>query len=124
MERLNFLLNRMMIIGAETTNPMAILGKKIDASQGSTMSFKNKVSVPLGVPELWWIVIGTGVLLAVLVIIIALIKLLVVNYPKTVNQVKQKVVHAFFVVIALSSLAFIFDQILKLVQAALGMTFT
>ncbi len=108
------------IICAKT--PLEILGQKVDSAAGDANHWNN-VSARLGIPDLWTIIVGGGIVLAIIVVLVQLIKLLVVNYPKTVTQTKQKIVQAFFVVAALSSLAFLFDVVLKVVQNSLGMTF-
>ncbi len=119
MKELNALLLNQIICAKA---PLEILGQKVDSAAGDSAHWNN-VSASLGIPDLWNILIGAGVLLAIIVILVQLIKLLVVNYPKTVTQTKQKVVQAFFVVAVLASLAFVFDIVLKVTQNALGMTF-
>lgn len=117
----SLLLNQIMCLAVSGKSPMAILGQKADSPLGNARDW-NGVSKDLGIPDLWTIIIGGGIALAIIVIMVHLIKLLIVNYPKTVMQTKTKVVQAFFVIVALSSLAFLFDIVLKVTQNSLGMT--
>ena len=98
-----------------------ILKRPVVQTDSKVAYFYRDVAEPLGIPQLISIAVGFGAILALIVIIWHLTKLLVVNYPKTVTQTKQKVVHAFFVIATLCALGLIFDTVLEVVQKAIGM---
>ncbi len=60
-----------------------------------------------------------GLIAAVVIIICSLIMLTVVNYPKTVAQTKQKVVHALFVIIIIAAAPYLADVILGVIYDTL-----
>ncbi len=104
------------------TSPMGILGQKLDETAGA--GYYERVSDTMGIPQLWQIILGGGIVLALIVMLVALVKLLIVNYPKTVMQTKQKIAHGLAVVIILVMLASLFDTILSITQSAAGVNGT
>ena len=110
-----------MVMCAATQTPFGVLNRSVHNADSKVAYFYRDVADPLGLPQLLGIMIGFGAILAIIVIAVHLTKLLIVNYPKTVTQTKQKVVHAFFVIIALCSLGLVFDTVLEVVQKAIGL---
>ena len=70
----------------------------------------------LGLHALIWILDYAGILGSVIIIISSLIMLLVVNYPKTVAQTKQRIAQSFLTVVVIALLPLIFDVIYTLVS--------
>lgn len=69
----------------------------------------------LYIPSLIKILDYVGIMGSVIIIISSLIMLLVVNYPKTVAQTKQRIAQSFFSVIVIGLLPLIFDVIYTIV---------
>ena len=65
----------------------------------------------LGLDAIVWILDYVGVIGAVIVIVASLVMLLIVNYPKTVAQTKQRIAQSFISVIIIGLLPLIFDTI-------------
>ena len=73
----------------------------------------NKFMKDLGIPQLAAVLEGIGYMSAVIVILLAMIMLLVVNYPKTVAQTKTKIAHAVLAALFIAILPLFMDVIYR-----------
>ena len=73
-----------------------------------------------GLPTIAYILDLVAVVSGVLLAIVALVMLILVNYPKTVAQVKQKIGQIFLILIVVAVLPVIFDFFYSLVRMLMG----
>ncbi len=99
----------------EMKSPFEILSKKPSMFTGS--DFNNS----LGIAQVGYILEMFGLIMAIVSVLTALITLLFVNYPKTVMQTKQKVVHSCFVIAAIGALPYVMDVLLTIISGSLGL---
>ena len=97
-------------MGILLSTPMDILGDA-GGERWDALDFVRS----LGIPQLGYILTAFGVIAAIIVIIIALIKLLIVNNPRQVSMTKTKFVHGVLVVIVLASLTILLDAVMTVV---------
>lgn len=101
-----------------TKPPMEILGDS-SGMPGAGAGPESNLIMAMGLSTLAYIINLFGIMSAVTIIVASLVTLLVVNYPKTVAQTKQKIVHVLFSVILMASLPLIMDCILSLLVSAI-----
>lgn len=91
------------------SSPMEILGDP------STIGDANTFIKRTGITALGQVLNMAGILSAAIVILAALGMLLIVNYPKTVAQTKEKIANALMVVAFIASFPLIADAIYSVV---------
>ena len=116
-------MNNLFNVLAET--PFEILGKWdygiTQNADGSWSTATRDFMTTLGFRELAYVLNVLGIWSAIFVIFCGMIVLVVVNYPKTVSQVKTKIVQAILIVASIGALPFMFDVLGGLVtQFVLG----
>ena len=67
----------------------------------------------LGIPNLATVLRAIGYMSSVIVILLAMLMLLVVNYPKTVAQTKTKIAHAVLAALFIAILPLFMDVIYR-----------
>ena len=92
--------------------PFEILGDRGGTSDAS--SFVRRT----GIPALGQVLNIAGILSAAIIILASLGVLLVVNYPKTVAQTKEKIVNALMVVAFIAAFPLIADAIYSVIIGA------
>ena len=100
-------------------SPMEILSSKMPGSWDTDTSAEGKLINAMGVKTLAFIINLFGIMSAIVIIVASFVALLVVNYPKTVAQTKQRIVHVLFTVVIMASLPLILDCILSLLIATM-----
>lgn len=100
--------------------PFEILNNRgvraIDKQVGKD-NFVGNLKNALGLTNLAFVLDFVGVVSAIIVIIISIIMLLLVNYPKTVAQTKQTMAHALITVMLIALLPLILDVIYNIILA-------
>lgn len=97
-----------------SSTPFEILGEW-DATTTNTSA--KAFMETLGFRELAYTLNWLGIWSAIIVILIAMLVLLVVNYPKTVSQTKTKIVHALITTACIAALPFLFDVVGGLINS-------
>ncbi len=98
----SILANRALLTG---TTPFEIIGHTFNA--GDAKAF----TVTTGLAALGQVLNIFGILSAAVIIVTALGTLVIVNYPKTVAQTKEKVANAFMTVCFIAAFPFVADAI-------------
>ena len=91
--------------------PFEILGERTHNYVGEG-SF-NKFMTDLGLPNLASVLRAIGYMSAVIVILLAMLMLLIVNYPKTVAQTKTKIAHCILAALFIAILPLFMDVIYR-----------
>ncbi len=98
-------------------SPMAILDKDMPGLVTTGEQFN--IINAMGINSLAYIMNMVGLLSAATIIVASLVALLVVNYPKTVAQTKQRIVHVLFTVILMAAQPLLMDVVLSILLTSL-----
>ena len=84
------------------------------------VSVETYLSDQTGVRLIGYILTYAAVISAIILIVSALVMLIIVNYPKTVAQTKQKIGQVFLTIIVVAMLPILFDVLYTLVHMLMG----
>ena len=88
-------------------SPFEILGQGVNLEDESLGRFTKG----LGIPYLAYTLEAVGIMSAIVIILLSMFSLLVVNYPKTVAQTKQRIAQAVISVLFIAILPLALDVV-------------